>query len=453
MNSSFVDRVQELQTLRQIFSSDRFELVVIYGRRRVGKTALVREAVKELKYLYYLAIEENNLNRFAAICEEFDSEIKKYQRDYEILIEKLKDQIQVLIIDEFQNLIKENPKIVSLFQAIIDTKLITSKLKVVLMGSSISLMTSRVLDYQSPLYGRRTASFQIKPMKFIEIGGFFPNSSIEELVEIYGFADGIPAYLQEIQGSFWPWLYQNLMSLKSLFRDEVNFLLRYEFESPSMYRLILEAIAHGKTKLNEIKQQIAVKRTDISPYLRNLIEIGLIFRDVPVTESEQSRAGRYYIKDNFIKFWFRFIYPALSGIEAGIFQVETIQRQYPAYLGYIFEQIARQHALHHPIFPFTKIGRWWGQAGEIDLVALNNETAEILFGSCKWKENVNAEILLKELEGVASQVLWKNDQRRVTYTIYARSFYKKCEKYNEINVICVDLDDIKQDMKSAENLK
>ena len=381
MVEQFIDREQELSTLREFFQSDRFELIMLYGRRRVGKTELIKHAAEPFSHLYYLAIEENNLSRFARECIQYDSSFRQFRQDYEVLFEALKNKVQIVIIDEFQNMIKENPAIISLFQALVDLILKSSKIKLVLLGSSTSIMQSRVLEYSSPLYGRRTASILVNPMTFHQMQGFFSKANFLEMAEIYGFADGIPAYLQEVAVPFWDWLYKNLVSLKSIFRDEVDFLLRYEFDNPSMYRQILNAIAHGKTKLNEIKQYIAVQRTDISPYLRNLIEIGLVFREVPVTESEQSRLGRYYIRDNFIKFWFRFIYPSLSALEGGFFQIEKIQAQYPSYMGFVFEQIARQHLITHPIFPFTKIGRWWGAAGEIDIVALDPDTPRILFGS------------------------------------------------------------------------
>jgi len=452
MNINFIDRERELDALLQVLNSDRFELVVLYGRRRVGKTELIKQSVQGYTHLYYLAIEENNLKRFAEACVEIDPGLRHYQLDYEILFDALKTRVQVVIIDEFQNMIRENPSIISLFQSIIDTDLKDSRLKLILLGSSISIIQARVLDYASPLFGRRTASFLLAPMRFVDISGFFPGASVESLVEIYGFADGIPAYLKEVETPFWPWLHNNLMSLKSLFRDEIDFLLRYEFSSPAVHRQILDAIAHGKTKLNEIKQAMAVKRTDITPYLRNLIDTGLVIREVPVTETEQSRFGRYYIRDNFVKFWFRFIYPSLSAIEGGFFRATTIQDQYPEYLGFVFEQIARQHVIANPVFPFTKFGRWWGQVGEIDIVALDQETDRALFGSCKWRDNVSAFAMLRDLDAVAEQVEWRKDARITSYILFAKSFDKTCDRFNDRDVTCVDLATLQRTMSSRASV-
>ena len=167
----------------------------------------------------------------------------------------------------------------------------------------------------------------------------------------------------------------------SFLKDEVDFIMRYEFEDVSTYKLILEAIAHGKTKLGDIKDFIGVKRTDISPYLRNLIEVGMIKREIPITEKAKSRLGRYYISDNFLKFWFRFIYPNISAIEEGIFDIDLIKRDYNRYLGGIFEDVVKQFLIRekNKIFNFTRIGKWWHREREIDVVAMNESSKDILF--------------------------------------------------------------------------
>lgn len=250
-----------------------------------------------------------------------------------------------------------------------DMILKNSKIKLFLLGSSISMMTSKVLDYKSPLYGRRTGSLELKAISFFDMNQFYPEKSIKELAEIYGFADGIPHYLVKIDCEFWHWLHKEIRIERSFIKDEVDFLMRYEFIDVSTYKLILEAIAHGKTKLNDIKDFMKIKRTDISPYLSNLLEVKMIKRVVLITENYNSRKGRYYISDNFIKFWFRFIYPNLSTIEEGIFDIGMIGKEYSNYLGPIFEEIARQFLILNrgKYFDFTKIGKWWFKEREIDI--------------------------------------------------------------------------------------
>lgn len=421
----FKDRQQELSEIQELLDSPKFEFLILYGRRRIGKTELVLHSTKKRKRIYYLATTENNLERFYNECAAFDPKIATLKKDFEVIFDHLKDKADVIIIDEFQNMIKENKNIVSVFQSIVDTKLKKSKVKLILLGSSISIMTSKVMSYQSPLYGRRTASIKLKPVSFPDLKEFFPNSNSQELAEIYGFADGIPFYLTKVEKDFWIWLEEEIKKEKSFLRDEVDFLMRYEFDNPSTYRLILEAIANGKTKINEIKNFIHAKRTDVTPYIRNLCEVELIKRQIPITENQNSRNGRYYLNDNFLTFWFRFIYPNLSSIEARIFDTKKIREQYPAHMGLIFEQIARQHLTKNPPFKISKIGKWWHKDEEIDIIALDETKKQILFAECKWKENVNPHETLQKLKQKATKVQWNNQNRKEHYTIYAKTFKPK----------------------------
>lgn len=446
----FKNREKELKEVKEVLNTDKFELFILYGRRRVGKTELVLKATEERKRIYYLAVGEKNLERFYSICAKHFPEVTKLKKDWEVLFEFLQNKVDVIVIDEFQNLIKEDKNILNIFQAITDLILKNSKLKLFIVGSSVSIITSKVLDYKSPLYGRRTSSMNLKTINFFDLAIFFPKANIKQLIEIYAFADGIPFYLVKIDKEFWSWLEEEIKKERSFLKDEVDFLMRYEFEDASTYKLILEAISNGKTKLNEIKNFIKLKRTDITPYLRNLIEVKMIKRVVPVTENIKSRLGRYYLVDNFLKFWFKYIYPNLSSIEEGIFDVDTIKRDYTTYLGYIFENIAKEHLIKNKIFNFQKIGKWWGhyrennqrKEVEIDIVALNEQTREILFAECKWKEKVNAQKVLVELKEKAKYVKWPS--KKQYYAIFAKSFKRKIK---EKNVFLFDLKDIGKKLK------
>jgi AAA+ ATPase superfamily predicted ATPase len=440
---AFYDRKKEAAEIQGLLSSSKFELLILYGRRRVGKTELVLHSTKGRKRLYYLATTEKNLERFHSTCIEFDPAMANLKPDFEVLLGYLKDRAEVVIIDEFQNMIKENKNIVSTLQAVVDTKLKNSKLKLILLGSSVSLMNSKVLSYQSPLYGRRTASIKLKAVSFFDLAEFYPKASKNELVEIFGFADGIPYYLVRIDNSFWKWLENEAKSESTFLRDEVDFLMRYEFDNPSTYKLILEAIANGKTAVNEIKDFIKVQRTDLSPYLKNLLEVDLIKREIPITENQKSRLGRYYLKDNFLKFWFKFIYPDLSGIEAGIFDTKQVKREYSAYLGYIFEEVAKQFLIrNNGVFKFSKIGKWWGKGDEIDIVAINEPEMKFLFAECKWKDNVNADEVCKRLKEKTAEFHWNKQKRTDSYAIFAKSFSKKINEFQGIEVKCLDLGDL-----------
>ncbi|RLF81728.1 ATP-binding protein [Thermococci archaeon] len=398
---NFVDRKNELEAIREKLMSKKFELIMIYGRRRVGKTRLVLEAVKDFSHIYYLAVESDNLRHFRETAERITPEVRYAREDWESLLHALKGK--VIIIDEFPNMIKEDPKVVSLFQRAVDLDLSNSNTKLVLLGSSVSMMTEKVLSYKSPLYGRRTGSMKLKPMEFFTLKEFFPEASWKELIEIYGLTDGIPFYITQVKLPFWEWLEKELFNPVSFFRNEVDFLLRYEFTETRTYKRILEAIALGKTTPKEIKDFTGMRHSDITPYLRNLIETDLVVREVPVTEKPSSKRGRYYLADNFLAFWFRYVYPNLSRIEEGTFDVAEIRENYNQYLGWVFEKVARQFLVRLSRagnLKFTKIGRWWHKDEEIDLVALNDREKKALFVEVKWKDLKEREArrILKDLE-------------------------------------------------------
>jgi len=445
----FINRHDELKALRERLDSDKFELIIIYGRRRIGKTRLILEAVKGRKYIYYLAVETDNLRRFKENAARSVPEVKYAADDWEAVLHFLKNRI--IIIDEFPNLIHEDKAVTSLLQKIVDENLLPTKTKLVLLGSSISMMTSRVLSYKSPLYGRKTASLKLKPLRFTDLKDFFPKASWREIVEIYGFADGIPYYLENIKLPFWEWLDSELKRPDSFIKYEADFLLKYEFEEVSTYKRILEALAFGKTRLGEIRDYVRTVKGDITSYLRNLIETGFIVREVPVTEGPLSKRGRYYIKDNFLRFWFRFIYPNLSVIEEGIYQASEIKEEYDEYLGPVFEKVARELIVRLiktnklPLSP-NKIGKWWYKDTEIDLVAIDTHTSTILFLEAKWSRIKRRDTyrLLTSLEKKAKQVKWRLDKRKEYYALVAREIEEKENLRKELgnNILLYDLNDI-----------
>ncbi len=442
----FKDRKKERRELDEVLNSKTFEFIVIYGRRRIGKTELILKATENKKRIYYLAIGARNLERFYNICIGHYPQVSKFKMDWEVLFDFLKDNAETVVIDEFQNMIQEDANILNIFQSVTDTILKDSPLKLFLLGSSISVITSKVLDHKSPLYGRKTGSLELKSVSFFDLKEFFPKADMEELVEIYGFADGVPYYLVRIDISFWLWLKDEIEKERGFLKDEVDFLMRYEFEDVSTYKLILEAIAHQKTKLNEIKNYMNVKRTDISPYLRNLIEVGMIKREVPITENVRSRLGRYYISDNFLKFWFRYIYPNVSSIEEGIFDIDIIKGDYNRYLGYIFEDVVKQFLIKErdKIFKFSKIGKWWHKEREIDIVALNESTEEIMFIECKWQDLSAKQVdkILVELKEKSKFVRWNNDTRKEQFAIIVKHIKNKDkDKLRKKGVLVFDLAD------------
>ncbi|HLI46970.1 MAG TPA: ATP-binding protein, partial [Geobacterales bacterium] len=308
MDMIFVDRKRELDVLKDRLSSSNFELIIIYGRRRIGKTSLIMKVLKEFENsIYYLATEKNNLEKFKEIASKKYPSIKYLKDDWEAFFHFLQDKI--IVIDEFPYLIVEDKTVLSTFQKIAD-ELRETKTKIVLLGSSISLMED-VLSYKAPLFGRRTASIKVKELKFKDLHEF--GFSIEEAIKIYGFAGGVPYYITKVKPPFMSWVNEELKKTDTFLKDEVDFLLRYEFSEIGTYKEILYAISKGKNTLGEIKDFVKI-RGDVSSYLKKLERIELIEREAPIDR----KRGIYVIKDHFVNFWFRFIYPNISSIEEGI---------------------------------------------------------------------------------------------------------------------------------------
>lgn len=448
----FINRKKELKAIKEKLDGPGLDFYVIYGRRRIGKTTLSLACVKGKEFVYYLATEENNLKKLKEVASRAEPGIKYVEEDLEAIFNFLKDKI--IIIDEFPNLIKENPKVVSELQRIVDVLLANTKTKLIILGSSISMMESQVLSYSSPLYGRKTGQLKLRALRFSELAGFFPEATTEERIEIYGFSDGIPFYLEKINYPFWEWLDEELKKVDSFLKSEIDFLMKYEFSDVKMYKKILDAIAFGHTKLGEIKNYIGTKGTDISPYLRNLIEVELVERKTPLIDNVKSRRGRYYIKDNFVNFWFRFINPNITFIEEAIFSSNEIKESYNRYLGFVFEKVCREFLIEkRGTLPcqFQKIGSQWGtipkqEKGknqyEIDIVVLNEERREIGLFECKYSclKLKEAKDILIELKKKSRYVDWNQESRREYFGMIAKKIEGK-ESLRKDGYIVFDFED------------
>lgn len=436
----FVDRISELKALKERLDSDRFELIVLYGRRRVGKTRLVLESIKGREHLYFLASETGNIGNFKREMSEKIPGIENIIDDWGAIFERIDDK--TIVLDEFPNMITEDPSILSQIQKIVDAKLQDSKNKLILLGSSISMMTDRVLSYKGPLYGRRTSSMELEPMKFYFLKEFFPKTGWKDICRIFGLTDGIPYYIEKVKPPFWEWLEDELKRPDSLMRHEVDFVLKYEFTDSRTYRRILEAIANGNHTPAEIRNYTGLKHSDITPYLRNLMDIKMVKREIPITEKEHSRKGRYHISDNLVTFWFRFILPNRSAIQEGIFSVESIKDDFNTYMGTVFKRIAMEMMIElnkrsdELPFRFERMGGWWHKGEEIDIVCLNKEEKKAMLFEVKWKDlkRKDVERIIANLERKAASLGLEG--YKLYYGIVARrSRYKQG--------LIFDIDDIR----------
>ncbi len=451
MIEQFVNRTEELNSLNSAYKSGRSEFIPIYGRRRVGKTELIREFIKDKNAIYFLADERGdpeNLSEFRLlVADGVNNElIGSSDLNWGDTLKEMAKCAErlVVVIDEYPYLISGNKAIPSIFQKAWDLYLKDSNIMLILCGSSITMMEQHVLGSKSPLYGRRTGQMKIEPLKFRHFSLFFPKFKKEDLVKVYAITDGIPYYIREANFKMKKIDdLDTLYSTESLLLEEAEFLLKYEFREPARYFAILKAIAFGKTKFGDIVNYTGLSSSVVSQYLSNLSTLNIVKAEYPITERiPRSRNARYYITDNYFTFWFRFVYPNKSLIYNGL-KIENFETNFNSYLGFVFEKISKELLWEMRPMEFTKIGRWWHKDKEIDLVALNDSSKDIMFIECKWKtlSLTDCRRILGKLEEKATFVQWNNGIRTEHFGLVAKKIKDK-ERLRDEGFIVYDLDDL-----------
>lgn len=457
-----INRNDELKALEDRWESSKAEFMVIYGRRRVGKTALIDHFIKSrhgIRLLGRTESEKSQLVRFSNNLSEFfnDNYIKlnpfqNWDAFFSYLAEKTKDKKCVIAIDEFPYLIDSNKSIPSVLQDYWDRQLKNSKIFLILCGSSISMMVEKVLGHKSPLYGRRTGQIKLGPMNFVNSCKFFHNFDTKELIYAYSILGGTPGYLMEFedkQNIFHNIQDKFLRKDRFLFQD-AEFMLKEELKEPKFYFSILRAIALGKTKIGSIMNETGLEKGIVGKYLSVLIDLDMVKREVPITEKHlhKSRKGIYLLKDNFYRFWFNFIFPYIEKIEMkrSDFIIENkIKPDINRYTSYAFEEICKEWLWKLEIFNYEKVGKWWHKDNEIDIIALNEKEKKILFAECKWRDNINAEKVLGKLKEKSKLVNWNNNKRKEYFALFAKSFKKKIKQKN---LFLFDLEDLGKSIKN-----
>jgi len=446
----FVNRNDELNFLDSAYRSDRSEFIVIYGRRRIGKTELLREFIKDKNAVYFLADErsdQDNLSDFRTLVGRgIGNEILSASNlDWgDTLKEVSKNEKRlIIVIDEYPYLISGNKSIPSIFQKAWDLYLNDSNVMLILCGSSISMMEQYVLGSKSPLYGRRSGQIRVEPLKFKHTASFFPELMAEDLVKIYGITDGIPYYLKEARYRIKKISdLESIYSVEGLLIEEAEILLKYEFREPAKYFSILKALAFGNTKFGDIVNATGLSSSIISQYLSNLIILNIVKAQYPVTDMNQrSRNARYYITDNYFTFWFRFVYPNKSLIYNNLL-IPDFGSDFNRYLDHVFEKISAEFLWEVRPFGFTQMGRWWHKDVEIDLVAFNEKTKEMMFIECKWSSLSMGDCLrvLNKLKEKSMAIKWNPGGRKEYLGIIAKRIERK-DALREKGFLVFDLDD------------
>ena len=437
----FVDREREMATLQSEYERDGSALVVLYGRRRVGKTTLISEFIKNKKALFFLASEESESQNRLAFQEKAadflnsdllkNVEVKSWDVLFRAIIDTHFDSKPVIVLDEFQYLGKSNPAFPSVFQRIWEEILKDRQVMVILCGSLISMMQSQTLAYDSPLYGRRTAQIRLKQIPFAYYHQFFPDKSRKELIEMYAVTGGVPKYIELFSQSndIYSAIETCVLNRSGYLYDEPHFLLQQEVSEVGSYFSIIKAIAAGNTKLSAIAGVLEVKSTSLTKYLKTLIDLDILEREVPVTEDspEKSKKGLYKIKDNYLRFWFAFVYPNMSFIESGHGRIvmDKIRKSLVRnHIAFVYEDICKERMWEinaEGVWPFyfSKLGRYWDSKEEIDIAAVDPDGKNLILGECKyWQEPVGVSVL-RELEAKAKTVSWEKEKRKTWFVLFS----------------------------------
>lgn len=461
----FIGRERELSELNELYAKDEFQLFVLYGRRRVGKTTLLNEFCKEKNAIFYSAEQSNNklnLEKFSALVFQFYGEttleaFSSWENALTYIDERQKDKRLILVFDEFPYLVKKNRALLSSLQHLIDHRLKNGKLFLILCGSYMGFMEKEVLGVKSPLFGRRTGQLHMKPFDYQTSVRFLEGFSNEDKLQLYGAFGGTAMYLQQIQTdkSFDENIKNAFLRIMAYLYEEPLLLLRQEVQEPGIYSAIIEAIAGGATKANEISTKIGEESAKCLKYINTLCELGIVYKETPFGEKESSRKTIYGISDLMFRFWYRYVFANRTLIETGAQEavwLKKIAPTYSDYMGVVFEKACKDYLLAKnrkgelPIL-FTGIGRWWGTDAvshnqvEIDLVA--GDGKDYLMCECKWRNELVDLSVLQELRRKADVFSGKRNQ--TWYVLFSKSGFTsavKKEAERDEKILLVTLDDM-----------
>lgn len=453
----FLGREKELNSLEKMYNKKGFQMAVVYGRRRIGKTFLLTEFVKDKNSLYLPAEEVNdmlNLQKFSRILGEkmgitnFPS-VENWNNFFNLIKEKFEKEKLVLIIDEYPYAATANKSLNSILQHVIDHELKDTNIFLILCGSSMSFMENQVLGEKSPLFGRRTGQLKVNPLDYYDSAKFYPNASNEDKVKYYACVGGTPYYLTLIDEklSFEDNIKELYFDINGYLNNEGVLLMKQEFREAANYNAVLQAIASGSNTLREIVSYTKLETNIVSKYLLVLQDLNYIERVIPFgANSLKGKTSRYIITENFLAFWYRYVFSVRAEIERGYGDVyaEVALSDLPNFVGSIFEEISRQYLRRMNInkqLPFVAktFGRWWGKdkkgsVQEIDVIVDSIIDKKMIVGECKWRNSFKLQKTI-DLLSQRAEIFDK-------YIIYKYLFVKNNDILTEEGVTVVTLNEL-----------
>lgn len=448
----FIGRKNELHTLNTEYNRNS-SFVVIYGRRRVGKTTLIKEFLKNKTAFYYLATEElesQSMKRLANVIARTTKntllqkiEFTDWLDLFQLIADYKPEEKKVLVIDEFPYLVRTNSAFPSILQNAWDEFLKDSNVMLILSGSLIGMMQKHVLSYDSPLYGRRTAQMRLTPLPFTSIYET-QNLPFEQAVEQFALTGGVPKYLEFFEDGrpLEEQLKDAVFSKNGFLYEEPNFLLKSESLTAVNYFSIIKTIADGNHKLGKIASALGQESSSLTPYLSTLSDLGFIEKRTPITEKnpEKSRKGLYFIADNFLRFWFCYVYPYKGELELDNMQIvlDEIHKDFKEkFVAFAYEDIckdifAKLCSNNAISFVPSRIGSYWlndydGDT-EIDVMSVDHQNKQVFAGECKYHTKpVDAPVYftLKEKVDNAAEIRKSFPKYNVIYGLFSKSGFTK----------------------------
>lgn len=438
------NRQRELGYLDTRYASGRAELVVLYGRRRVGKTTLAYYWAQEKPHLFFFATQDDSatlLRRFSQLIARANGESPDLAftfPDWETALRTLGtlagQRRLVVVIDEFPRLVAAHPPITSYLQMVWDMELQHSQIFLILTGSLLSVMRQQVLDPDAPLYLRHTWPFELKPLNVVDLPAFFPDYSPDMLIETYGVLGGMPYYLIAMDPALdlLTNVRQTILEPTGSLFNEIPLQLHLEMRGMDvpLYMRILQAIARGAHTRAEITQAAALHDKNVSHYLLTLQEMGLLTVYQPLERSKTRRRWvRYHLQDPFLRFWQRFVGPRQAELEIGHGQEalwHEIRHQLPQVVAPMWERIARWHLLscgnQSGLPPVAEVGSWWSSQAQIDVVGIDRRSRSIVFGEARWRQEPVTAREMEQLIQRGQHWLRGSDAHWDThYAVYARN--------------------------------
>ena len=460
----FIGRESELKYFNERYNAPGGQLIVLYGRRRIGKTEFLRQFCEDKKHIFYSCREVPDAKQLRMFSERMfsaGSPAAKYTdsfQDWEAAFRGFAELPmgggrKALVIDEFPYMCRSNPSIPSILQITWDETLKNQDIMIVLCGSAMSFIEKKILSEKSPLYGRATGIYRMNELPFKDAVRFFPGYSNEDKMLAYSILGGIPHYLRQFDTalSLHENIIGNVLTKGCALYSEVEFLIRQELREPAQYNTIVEAVALGNTALNDIFLKTQIDRAKISVYLKNLMELRIIEREFSVLSGKKEQAassrGIYRIRDHFFRFWFRFVFSNLSDLEigdsSGVFN-HAVLPQLNDFASPTFEMVCREflrlkNLIGELPFRVQKLGRWWGKATgrvpgengkmkltsidtEIDILAVDDKSQNYILGECKHR---NAEMDVSDFHRLAKKSSFIKKGATVYYALFSKSGFAK----------------------------